>query len=120
MFFYFERRQHLHTKRKRTGIRINHGHGLASSLELVSPLIINKKEREQIWNGIKSIYGFVDASGCCYCAGIDGRLMAAAATTTTHQFRYEHNLVQVERHADDDLDADSGKQVFVNASPVIL
>jgi hypothetical protein len=42
--------------------------------------------------------------------------MAAA----THHFRDENGLVQVERHADDDLDADSGKQVFMNAGPVIL
>lgn len=70
----------------------------------------------------KMIYGFVNASGsnCCYCAGIDERLMATAAATPTHQFREENSLVQVERHADDDLDADSGKQVFMNAGPVIL
>ena len=70
----------------------------------------------------KMIYGFVNGSGSnrCYCAGIDERLMATAAATTTHQFREENSLVQVERHADDDLDADSGKQVFMNAGPVIL
>ena len=69
----------------------------------------------------KMIYGFVNGSGSnrCYCAGIDERLMATAATPT-HQFREENSLVQVERHADDDLDADSGKQVFMNAGPVIL
>lgn len=92
---------------------------MASSLELVIALIINKKEKEQIlgWHQ-EFIYGFVDASGSsgCYRAGIDERLMAAA----THHFRDENGLVQVERHADDDLDADSGKQVFMNAGPVIL
>ena len=34
--------------------------------------------------------------------------------------RIEDGLVHVERHADDDLDADGGEQVLVYASPVIL
>lgn len=65
----------------------------------------------------KNHYGFVNASSAeCYRAGIDERL-----TVTAHlQIRDENGLIHVERHADDDLDSDSGKQVLVNASPVIL
>ncbi len=37
-----------------------------------------------------------------------------------HLFRIKDGLIHVKSHADDDLNADGGKQVLVNASPVIL
>lgn len=76
------------------------------------------------------IYCFVNATGAGLQLvdrghGIDDALtvgdpLLLLLLLPAHLFRIKDGLIHVKSHADDDLDADGGKQVLVNASPVIL